>query len=392
MQNRSERRLLFQALVAEIPSGRRESSVFRGGKHDGTESVFRSVVSARPPHGPRGMVPSRGHFELRRIVTVLLVVMFVLAGRLNAQDQGSGVQEPNPAAPRLGATVESWWRFGMSIKSGGRSTGMVGTVPVPIDWPEQTVEEIAQQATDNTRKLSYNKLTKSMRQLVIKVNRLGEGDTATASVVFKISKRMILAPEKPELLSVSRRPPSSLRQYLKPSPYIESSHPRIKQIAESLEWDASLSDFDNIERIYRWVRDNVEYEFDPVIHPCLDALDAGKGDCEELSSLFIAICRAKGIPARAVWIPGHTYPEFYMEDPQGEGHWLPCQAAGEYSFGQMIEAKPILQKGDRFRLPGQREPLRYVQPMLTARDSSGGLSIEWIMNPLSEEEAQAYSR
>lgn len=338
-------------------------------------------------------VPAVLGLSLRLGAVVLLIVMMLRgASPLTGQDDVEVSESENPAAPRLGETVESWWRFGMTIKSSGRSTGIVATVPVPVDWPEQSVEEIAQQATENTRKLSYNNLTKSMRQLVIKVNRLGEGDTATASVVFKISKRMILAPEKPELLSVASRPPSSLRQYLKPSPYIESSHPRIKQIAESLEWDASLSDFDNIERIYRWVRDNVKYEFDPVIHPCLDALDAGKGDCEELSSLFIAICRAKGIPARAVWIPGHTYPEFYMEDPQGEGHWLPCQAAGEYSFGQMIETKPILQKGDKFRLPGQREPLRYVQPMLTARDSSGGLSIEWIMNPLSEDEAKAMSR
>ncbi len=338
------------------------------------------------------LILNRGLACLALVVSFLLIALATTSGRLAAQETDSGSAALNPAAPRLGETVESWWRFGMTIKSSGRSSGIFATVPVPIDWPEQTVEEVAQQSTENTRKLSYNDLTKTMRQLVIKVNRLGEGESATASVVFKVTKRMVLAPEKPELLSVPQRPPSSIRAFLKPSPYIESSHPRIKEIADSLEWDESLSDFDNIERIYRWVRDNVQYEFDPVIHPCLDALDAGKGDCEELSSLFIAICRAKGIPARAVWIPGHTYPEFYMEDPEGDGHWLPCQAAGEYSFGQMIEAKPILQKGDKFRLPGQREPLRYVQPILTARDSTGGLAIDWIMRPLSADEVEALSR
>jgi len=73
-----------------------------------------------------------------------------------------------------------------------------------------------------------------------------------------------------------------------------------------------------VEAIYDWVRENVEYKFDTQIHSCLDALDSGKGDCEELSSLFIAICRARDIPARAVWIPGHTYPEFYLLDERNE--------------------------------------------------------------------------
>ena len=86
-------------------------------------------------------------------------------------------------------------------------------------------------------------------------------------------------------------------------------------------------------------------------------LDDGVGDCEELSSLFIAICRAAGVPARAVWIPGHTYPEFYLVDEQGEGHWYPCQIAGAgHDFGRMPESKPILQKGDRFRIV--RGPVR----------------------------------
>lgn len=75
-----------------------------------------------------------------------------------------------------------------------------------------------------------------------------------------------------------------------------------------------------------------------------------------------------------------------MQDEQEQGHWIPCQAAGEYCFGAMREARPILQKGDKFKVPGNKKPQRYVQPMLTAKDATGGLSIEWISRQLTEQE------
>ena len=91
----------------------------------------------------------------------------------------------------------------------------------------------------------------------------------------------------------------------------------------------------------------------------LAALKDGTGDCEELTSLFIAICRAANIPARTVWVPGHCYPEFYLVDDKGEGHWFPCQSAGKREFGGISETRPILQKGDSFRPPkGTKERQR----------------------------------
>ena len=115
-----------------------------------------------------------------------------------------------------------------------------------------------------------------------------------------------------------------------------------------------------VEIIFDWVRDHVKYQFDEELKGALTALESGQGDCEELTSLFIAICRNNGIPARSVWIPGHCYPEFYLEDVTGKGHWYPCQIAGSRSFGSMPEYRPVLQKGDSFRIPGNPRPQRYV--------------------------------
>jgi hypothetical protein len=114
------------------------------------------------------------------------------------------------------------------------------------------------------------------------------------------------------------------------------------------------------------------------------ALKDGQGDCEELSSLVIAICRASKIPARAVWIPGHAYPEFYLVDDHGKGHWFPCQAAGaERQFGSMSEDRPILQKGDNFTVPGDK-PQRYVKQTLSAKDAAAPPEVKFIMERVKE--------
>jgi hypothetical protein len=93
----------------------------------------------------------------------------------------------------------------------------------------------------------------------------------------------------------------------------------------------------------------VQYKDEP-LKGALAALRDGTGDCDELSSLFIALCRANDIPARTVRVPGHCYPEFYLLDAQGKGRWYPCQAAGTRAFGGMPDPRPILQKGDN--VPG----------------------------------------
>lgn len=286
--------------------------------------------------------------------------------------------------PRYSKSQPIYFELGLKITSKGSSSGILGTVPVPIDWPEQKVTIVKQTKTDNLRNITFKDLKRDVRQMVLKANRLNVGEFAQGTVLFRIDKKFIELPADKTKLLLAKKIPSKIKQYLKPSPYIESDHKRIKKLAAEIEFSENQTAWERVEFIYKWVRETIEYEFDTKIHGCLDALDSGQGDCEELSSVFIAICRAKGIPARAVWIPGHTYPEFYLVDENGNGYWLPCQVAGSYEFGAMTEAKPILQKGDRFKLPGSREPLRYVQPTLVAKDSNGGLAIEFIARQITD--------
>ena len=140
----------------------------------------------------------------------------------------------------------------------------------------------------------------------------------------------------------------------------------LKRYSRHPEKDAFTQDKEELERFFTRCDERVEEIRARRRKGALAALRDGTGDCEEMTSLFIAVCRASDIPARTVWVPGHCYPEFYLEDEEGKGHWFPCQAAGSRDFGGILEYRPVLQKGDNFRPPYDRsERQRYLAEHLT---------------------------
>lgn len=302
-----------------------------------------------------------------------LSIAVLLAGCVDIGGRSAAGQEV-PTEP-----TQSVWRFGLKINSSGDAAGIFATSPIPIECPEQSLELIEEERLGDVAAIKLKPLKPNGRQMMFKISRMQPGEDALAAVRFRITKRDIAAPADTQRFEFAANPRGKLRFYLGESPYIDTNERRVIEIAETLqEKNAQLEPWNQVEAIYRWVRENIEYKFDTQIHSCVEALDSGTGDCEELSSLFIAICRIQNIPARAVWIPGHTYPEFYLEDENGKGHWFPCQAAGTYQFGSMIESRPILQKGDRFKVSGQRALVRYAQPTMKCKNATGEMAIEHI--------------
>jgi hypothetical protein len=293
-------------------------------------------------------------------------------------------------AIRLEHPAKVVWEMGLQLSVvGGEASGIVATCPLPVEWPEQSIKVLEEDISENVSRVTYKELDGAVRQMIVTVPRLQGGETARVVIRLEVDKSWIEAPSDPSTLTRPTKLTSDLRAYLQPSPFIESRDRKIQSLAQEL-LDEQRPAWQEIEGLFDWIRDNIEYRFDEKIKSCVQALDDGFGDCEEMSSLFIATCRAAGIPARAVWIPGHTYPEFYLVDRQGQGHWFPCQIAGEgHDFGRMPEYRPILQKGDRFRITGARTPQRYVKPTLTAKNASGTPKIEWILRPVTMPQADA---
>ncbi|UCC99992.1 MAG: transglutaminase domain-containing protein [Phycisphaerales bacterium] len=84
--------------------------------------------------------------------------------------------------------------------------------------------------------------------------------------------------------------------FLRHEKYIEKDHQLIQEIAEDIEGE---TDIDIVKSIYDHVLDNMEYSgLGRKDWGAVKAVQLGKGDCTEYSDLFVALCRARGIPAR----------------------------------------------------------------------------------------------
>ena len=324
-----------------------------------------------------------------RLVT-LSILSALLAGRAIAQfGDGSVMEKENPTSIDFARTETEQWRVGVKITAkNGPCTGLFATIPVPSNWePEQIVKVVEEDFSDQVRQVKYQMIDGGVEQMQVTIPQLAPGQTAHAFVTYEIDRHPTKAPEKTDHFQIpnKRKLPRAIQKHLAQSPYIEVRNQKIRSQAKTL-LDPELSAWDQVEKIYDWVRENIEYENGP-LKGALAALRDKNGDCEELTSLFIALCRSINVPARTVWVPDHCYPEFYLVDDKGEGRWFPCQAAGTRAFGSMYETRPVLQKGDNFKVPGKKSRQRYVSEFLTGKRGGGKPVVEFVRESSKNGEA-----
>lgn len=314
-----------------------------------------------------------------RSMPVALVLALCLATSAPAQ-----FKEGDPEGAKLGEARLQRLKVGISVTAaGGPCRGIVGYMAVPDDWPEQEVRIVEEDVSPGV-KVTYRQIDGMAKAMQVSMPFIPAGQEAKAVVTFEVRRRPTLPPADPSVYVMPdvRKMDRKLRMFLAPSPRIESRDRKIRSLARQIGADEENA-WKKVEAIYDWVREKVEYKFDKNLKGALIALNTGVGDCEELTSLFIAICRAANVPARTVHVQGHCYPEFYLMDEKGKGHWFPCQAAGTRAFGEMPEYRPILQKGDSIRPPHNRRiPKRYLADHLTG--TGGQPQVKFIRQLVAE--------
>lgn len=135
----------------------------------------------------------------------------------------------------------------------------------------------------------------------------------------------------------------TITKYLSATPKIESDNQYIIAKAKEITKDCE-SEYDKMKKIFEYVNLYLTYDTSTTYRNkgALSALLTGRGVCEEYVTLFISLCRACDIPARAVTgyhadslVLGektesismyHTWPEVYIE---GQG-WVPLEITAEY--------------------------------------------------------------
>jgi transglutaminase-like putative cysteine protease len=139
--------------------------------------------------------------------------------------------------------------------------------------------------------------------------------------------------------------PSGYEDFCKPTRYCESNNPEIKKLAENISKNKKTQRGASIA-LFNWVRDNIRYDLITTLS-AREILENKSTLCVGKTNLFIALCRAIGIPARYVMFKGnlksprkdivsnearHTAAEIYVNNK-----WIITDPAFEKAIEKMFE-------------------------------------------------------
>ena len=231
------------------------------------------------------------------------------------------------------------------------------TSPLPSNWPEQKIELIDTLKPAGTR-ISIKTFPGQAEMLQLQFPGIPAGSTATVQRIYRITRFQMKFTLPTEQLRIPQKPNRSLRIHLGGAPGIELRNGHLLKLQKELV-NPDLTAWKQAKTYYMWIRKHIKYQ-QGAFRGAAKTWEKKEGDCEDLTALFIVLCRLTQIPARSVWIEGHAYAEFYLEDAAGTGYWIPAELTGPLWFGKTGQYGPILQKGDRFTDPFARKSVRYV--------------------------------
>ena len=265
--------------------------------------------------------------------------------------------------------VRRSWRVGAEVTGTNRPiTNILITFPIPTDWPEQHVNVHEENIPDEARKADYRD-TDGIRQMVAVIPRLDAGAAMEINVIIDVTVSAIPYPERTDHLVIPQRPPRDIRLTLSPSPLIESRDRKIKKKVKELVEGVDVP-WEQVRKFYEYVTESIEVEGRNVVG-AEQAFKEGKGAAEDLSNVFIAMCRAHRVPARMVWANNGEYAEFYLQDDTGHGKWFPVVLEGSVEFGQMSNPRVIIQKGDNIKVPEKSQRQRFVVEHIRGSGAGG---------------------
>lgn len=249
-------------------------------------------------------------------------------------------------------------KIGIELNGRGDATQIQATTPAPIECPEQKLEEpkIQTDGCDAT----IREIGVDARQFYISADQIAAGQKIIATAEYKLTAyKQYFAYDRDRFPAEQKPPHDVVNMYLGDSPGIQTRIKEVRQLLDQLRGDTKHP-WDLAKKFAEWVPRNIK----PLIRPYTSvtaALDDRQGACAEMSAVFVALCRAAGIPARLVWVPDHNWAEFYLMDERHEGHWIPAHTACYFWFGWTGAHELVLQKGDRLKMPDRGNRLFRLQ-------------------------------
>jgi hypothetical protein len=214
--------------------------------------------------------------------------------------------------------------------------------------------------------------------LAIATSKLRAGEKASATLVQKVLVRTRSRVDSQKFGG----PPTAgkdWKPFLAPTPGVESDDPSIRAKAEEIAGNAATA-WEAAVRLSDFTYGHLEYKLGPFTS-AKAALGSKIGDCEERAALFVALCRARKIPARVVMAQGqdladagHAWAEICLTNADGEGVWLPVDVGLRF-FAEYPAPCVTFYKGEGYRFAGPGGKLHHSQPRW-ARSNRGELTFD----------------
>ena len=258
---------------------------------------------------------------------------------------------------------------GIELEGTGNAGEVMSTTTVPVAYPEQKIDSV--QIKTQGCEAEIRQLTPTAAQLFLITPEIAKGQIIRAVAHYKLTLfKQYFAYERDQFPEKQEIPADVRRGFLQDSPGIQTKIREVRELAASLAKQAGKHPWDLAKAFADWVPRNIKPQLGSYTSVSA-ALETKRGDCEEMAGVFVALCRAVNIPARLVWIPNHTWAEFFLVDGDKQGHWIPAHTACYSWFGWNGVHELVLQKGDRVQIPERRRQVRLMDDWTRA---TGGMA------------------
>lgn len=198
--------------------------------------------------------------------------------------------------------------YGQPVTASGDLTRVAAVVP-DRDLPDPT---------------TLSRLTLRLGGIDLDPYALDEGRQQVEDNQLQLSRESLA--DLPVTLAPERLPPE-VASFLAPSTFVQSDHPKIRDLAARLvnPGDAPLT---NLHRIVEWMQANIARRPVLSLPDALTTLDNRMGDCNEHAVLMAALARAAGYPAQVeaglVYQKGHFF--YHAWNRVFVGRWITVDA------------------------------------------------------------------
>lgn len=237
------------------------------------------------------------------VMVGLCVLMFLPTNKTSTQTQNNQVENrtvkqqtpPTLVQPTTGENIPNFeqfqYRFSYDINVQGTVTDLFFRIPVPMGESEKqyilnnkiTIKPTKTYYDGATMFAEFNFPELKSQKLTI----AHEGTTNVRTYDLKTAK----------LINKNPHIENNLNRYLVEEDKIEINDPIVKSYASKIKGETRE---EIVQNIYEFTQKHMTYKHLQGVSGAKKALKDRVGECSEFSAIMIALCRAKGIPARVV--------------------------------------------------------------------------------------------